>query len=483
MNFWVDNIDMEENTNFSENLEAALSKKRHWFDTDVLPATLDAYRLLYVCVKTINDNLVKKSIIVPDPYKLDRRISEIVIPPNDIFSDQDIPEVIGERFGTYEVMVDFVCTYYNFNTENLTVSKIKTLMDLNKTFLWDDLNTNSSHANTRGLATAINDAKLNAPNLTISMFNDSMEKCSKSLKTIQKNLSMLAAFQRENYKGAIRREVMNHPDFKRENIYSSIENEVAEIKRVFPKAFGKKPFYTDLVNEIANEDQAADKETLREKVLASLEIKDSKPKAPVRTINSKDLLMNTVVTLGPISPILAQMYVKLEENFDLLFYVKKTFLRKLAAALKKALNIPEKERVCTIPVTDQKTGNKSMQKIKVNELMDEVDNKKRIYAGIAVQGPEYEKIASASESAIVNFINKQITENQTLFTNINALDDYFKANVEILLRPKVKGLKIDLSSYRNAIINVNKKRGEYVSLREESEQMRKLGISSNVKQI
>ena len=48
-------------------------------------------------------------------------------------------------------------------------------MELNKTFLWDDLNTNSSHPNTRGLATAINDAKLNAPNLTISMFNDSME--------------------------------------------------------------------------------------------------------------------------------------------------------------------------------------------------------------------------------------------------------------------------------------------------------------------
>ena len=37
MNFWVDNIDMEENTNFSEKLEAALSKKRQWFDNDVLP--------------------------------------------------------------------------------------------------------------------------------------------------------------------------------------------------------------------------------------------------------------------------------------------------------------------------------------------------------------------------------------------------------------------------------------------------------------
>ena len=43
-------------------------------------------------------------------------------------------------------------------------------------------------------------------------------------------------------------------------------------------------------------------------------------------------------------------------------------------------------------------------------------------------------------------------------------------------RPKVKGLKIDLSSYRNAIISANKKRGEYVSAKEEIEQMQKLGI-------
>ena len=43
---------------------------------------------------------------------------------------------------------------------------------------------------------------------------------------------------------------------------------------------------------------------------------------------------------------------------------------------------------------------------------------------------------------------------------------------------EVKGLKIDLSSYRNAIINANKKRGEYASAKEEIEQMKKLGINN-----
>ena len=51
-----------------------------------------------------------------------------------------------------------------------------------------------------------------------------------------------------------------------------------------------------------------------------------------------------------------------------------------------------------------------------------------------------------------------------------------KSHVEVLESPKVKGLKIDLSSYRNAIIAANKKRGEYASAKEEIEQMQKLGI-------
>lgn len=472
---------MEENTNFAEQFEDAVTKKQKWFDAELLPATLDAYRLLYVCVKTINDNLVKKSIIIPDPYKLDKRISEVVVPESDAFSDQDIPEVIGERLSNYEVMLDFVCNYYRFNVENLPVSKIKLLLDLNKCFQWDSLNTNSSHPNTRGLATAISDAKINAPSVTLSMYNDSAEKCAKTSALIAKNLAELAAFQREYYKCSIRREVFTHPDFKKDEAYSSVGNEVAEIKRLFGKVFGKKPFYTDLVTEIANEDQAEDKITLQEKVLAKLGIAETKKKPEKKGVDSKELLMGSVVALGGISPILSQLYIKLTENFDLLFYVKKTFIRKLLANLRKALSMPDKERSCTIPVIDQKTGNKSMVKIKVNELMDELESKKRVYAGLAAKGTEYTKVASASETAILTFVNKQISENQTLFTNINALDDYFKTNVEVLLRPKVKGMKIDLSSYRNAIINVNKKRGEYVSLREESDQMRKLGIAGNVK--
>lgn len=472
---------MEEAQNFAEKLEVAITKKQEWFDTVQLPSTLESYRLMYVCVKTINENLVKRQIIIPDPYKLDSKISEIVVPPGSAFTEQDLPRVIGERLSSYEMMIDFLCNYYRFTIENLSIPKIKTLIELNKCFLWEDLTVSNGNPNTQGLASAISDVKTNAPAIVISMINDSVEKCVSSSAIITKNLAELSNFQRENYKFKIRKQVIENSDFNKETAYSSMENEVAEIKRLFGKVFGKTPFYSDLVAEIASEDQADDKERLQEKVLAKLGIKSVETKPKKTGPNSKDLLMNSIMALGGIAPVLSQLYVKLDENFALLFFVKKTFFRKIIIALRKKMNIPEKERVCTIPIIDQKTGNKIMQKVKVNSLLEEVDNKKRIYSGFASKGAEYNKVFAASETAILTYVNKQISENQNLFTVINALDDYFKSNVEILLRPKVKGLKIDLSSYRNVIITVNKKRGEYVSLKEEMEQIRKLGMVNNGK--
>ena len=68
---------------------------------------------------------------------------------------------------------------------------------------------------------------------------------------------------------------------------------------------------------------------------------------------------------------------------------------------------------------------------------------------------------------------------QSLFSILNALDGYFKNNVENSLRPKVRGMQIELSSMRNSIVNANKKRGEYASFKEENEQMKKLGIEED----
>ena len=461
---------------FTSQLETALMAKQSWFNSDKLQQLLEQYRLLHTCVRNLNEVLIKRSLIHPDPYKLETRISDIGLIETTPFTENEDAVVLGKRFSDYEMMLDFIGTYFRFSVENISISRIKTLLEFNESFDWSNLSSNSSKSNTRALASALTKARTNAPAVTISLINDSQEKCSKCCMHINSYLTELADFQKELYKGNLRKDIFEHPDFDKTKAFSSPEAEMSEIKRLYVKTTGKKTFYTDLVQEIIAEDQGPDRENLRKRLLAKLEIKIQESKKETRTVNPHYLIMSAVFSMGVLGSIVGQMSVKLSDNFDLLFYVKKTLFKKFMEALRKALGLKEKDRSCTILVTDPQSGVKSQLHVEVNAFLAQLSKLAHIYSGIASKGNEYNKLNSMKDEDVLIFMNRHIQENQKLFTTINALDEHFKAHVEVLQRPKVKGLKIDLSSYRNAIIAVNKKRGEYVSAIEEIEQMKKLGI-------
>ena len=471
-----------EEEKFGEALQKALSQKQEWYNTECLQELLSQYRLMHTCVKNLYENFVKKSLIIPDPYRLDKKISSIVVPETTPFAESDIPNVFGERFSNYETMLDYICTYFRFSTENFTLANVKKLIDFNKVFEWDDLSMNNSRMNTRALAMTINKAKTGVPNVVQSMINDSVSKCAQTVKVIAKILNELGVFQRELYKGGLRKDLFEHPDFDKAKAAESPEAELAEIKRLYSKVTGKKNFYADLVNEILEEDHGPNKEQKQAAVLEKLAIKnvakaETKKKAGPDT---KEMLMQSVLAIGACAPTLVQLHSKLTENFDVLFTRKATFWNKLMALIIRAFNLKEKERICQLPVKDAKTGVERVQKINVSEFLTDLGKKERIFSGIAAKGHEYQRIESANEDAILGFVNKQISELQSEFVIINSFDAYFKNEVHAEFKAKVKGMQIELSALRNSIINANKKRSEYASYKEEAEQMKKLGISDNV---
>ena len=120
--------------NFANELQTALNKKQEWYNSECLQSLLAEYRLMHTCVRTLYENFVKKSLITPDPYRLDKKISEIVVPPSSPFADSEINKVFGERFSDYETMLDFICTYFRFSMENFTIQKVKQLIDFNNVF-------------------------------------------------------------------------------------------------------------------------------------------------------------------------------------------------------------------------------------------------------------------------------------------------------------------------------------------------------------
>ena len=471
-----------EEYNFDVELQQALSKKQEWYNSECLQQLLDQYRLMHTCVRNLYESFVKKSLIQPDPYRLDKKISDIVVPESSPFAESEISKVFGARFSDYETMLDFICTYFRFSTENFTIQKVKQLLDLNKVFDWEDLSMNNPKMNTRALAMTINGAKSNAPNVVQSMINDSVAKCSQAPAVISKMLNELGVFLRELFKGELRKDLFEHPDFDKAKAAESSEAELAEIKRLYTKVTGKKTMYTDLIAEIVEEDHGPDKERKQQAVLDRLAIKGNTKVEAKKSAgpDTKEMLMQTIVALGAMAPTLTQLHAKLVENFTLLYQKKATFFNKLIAALKKAFHIAEKERVCNLPIKDAKTGAERIQKINVNEFLTDLSRKERVYSGIGMKGIEYQKINASNEDAILSFANKQISEIQSVFVIINALDAYFKNEVDAEFKVKVKGMQIELSALRNSIINANKKRGEYASFKEEHAQMQRLGLTTNV---
>ena len=471
-----------EEYNFDAELQAALSKKQEWYNSESLQELLNEYRLMHTCVKNLYECFVKKSLIQPDPYRLDKKISEIIVPESSPFSESEIPKVFGARFSDYETMLDFICTYFRFSTENFSIQTVKKLLDLNKVFDWEDLSMNSSRMNTRALAMTINNAKTNSPNVVQSMINDSVAKCTQSSVVISKMLNELGVFLRELFKGGLRKDLFEHPDFDKAKAAESAEAEQAEIRRLYTKVTGKKTMYTDLIAEIVEEDHGPDKERKQAAVLDRLAIKGSSKveKKKAAGPDTKEMIMQAILALGAMAPTLTQLHAKLGENFTLLYQKKNTFFNKLMAAFRKAFHISEKERVCNLPIKDAKTGTERTQKINVNEFLTDLSRKERVYNGIGMKGVEYQKINASNEDAILSFVNKQISEVQSIFVIINALDAYFKNEVDTEFKVKVKGMQIELSALRNSIINANKKRGEYASFKEEHAQMQKLGLSDNV---
>lgn len=469
---------MENGTNFTETLLQALQDKTQWYDSEALPEILENFRLLHTCVKNIFDFLVKKAVITPDPYKLEKKISDIVPPESSQFIENERSVIMGQRFSDYESVLDFLCNYYKFSVQHLTIPNIKKLVDLANSILWNSFTVNNNKINTRVLATIVYDARNNSDALTVSMVNDSLSKASRAQTEILSALKDFTDFQREYYKGTVRKSVICGPSFNMEKALESPAAEIAMIKKNFAAGLGKFPFYNELIDEIVQEDQGANKAELQKKTLEKLNIVSKKETKKENKIDTKAILMDAIAILGATPAQLMTILQKIQDNHDVLESEHNSFGDKLKRVFRKAFGLTEKPTIYLVTLVDSSTGAKRHEKIDYHVLTTDIATKSRRYAAAANKNSVgYKKILALPEEKILEFVSQQISECNKLMTILNGLDEYFKAAASPMNKSKIKGLKIDLTTLKNAIVKTNQHRAEYTAYIEEEAQMRKLGIT------
>ena len=146
---------MAEEFDFEQALKTALDEKVSWFNSNVMVNMLDNYRILYSASNNVMGLLLQKGLITADPYKLDKKISDVVVPEDGEYSESDRAKVLGVRLSDYERVLDFLCNYFKFSVENFTLPRIKKLIGLNNCFQWGAMAANNNHPNTKGLTDLI----------------------------------------------------------------------------------------------------------------------------------------------------------------------------------------------------------------------------------------------------------------------------------------------------------------------------------------
>lgn len=468
---------METSDNFNKQLFELAEAKKNWYDTEEMVKILEEYRNLLGVVNNLINLLEKKGLIQPDPYKHDKKISDIAVPDEIPFLDSERSMVIGARLSDFESMLDFICNIFKFSVATVSVERIKTLLALNNYFQWNSLVPNSTKPNTKGLAEIVQAIKMGTDTLSVSVLNETINYASKTVSRINGLLKELTDFQKEIYKIEIRKCIFEHPSYSHEKAQKSNQEALQQIKKLFPQVLGKKPFYSELIDELIQEEYSPEKEKFRETLLKKFEISSNKKEEKKIQINTKELLMDAVRALGAAAPLFEQIVQKVDENHKVLQSEHNGFLDKLLALLRQAFNRPEKPVVYTVTVTEPLTQSRKQEDINYQDFITDINRRRRTYNSFSVKkAPGYVKIENQTEKAIQEYLAKQISECNRLMQLLAALDEYFKSAPAIENRPKIKGLKMELTSLKNCIVKTNQRKAEYTALIEEEEQLKKLGI-------
>ncbi|MGP1577360.1 MAG: hypothetical protein ACTTH7_07760 [Treponema sp.] len=468
---------MDPTTDFQKILEQHIAVKREEFDKTLLPQMQQNYSALNSVVKIFRSNLLKKGLVYDDPYKYDSRMTEIKVPSSETFADSERATVIGSRLAQYQTMLDFLTNSYQFKYSYLTPHRISAMIALNKTFQWAALADNSSHPNTRALGEICKSLQSVSDSLTGGLLRDSLGHISKLDKEIEQTLKQLTRIHREEYKLQVRKNLPSDLKVTPDDINNPIKV-LKTIKKAFAAKEEKIPFYHELIFEVLKEDYGPNSAQLREEILKQLNAAAQKNTKTGKPENMRPMLLTGLRVIGSAGNHLEVCLRKILYNQEVLNRSRATIFTKLAAAFRKAFNIAEKKQEVSIMIKDTITNIQKKETLYLEDFEHELIQKIRLLKNLALgNSAVQQKLAGMSNEQLSDLLTRYIAACNTYLKSLQGLDEYYKT-IDLILRSKMKGIKIELTTIHNAVIKANQCRAEYNANAEEIAQMKHLGITN-----
>jgi hypothetical protein len=241
-----------------------------------------------------------------------------------------------------------------------------------------------------------------------------------------------------------------------------------------------KPFYPDLVEEILKEDYSKAGPGLQQNILKQLAIPENKPVIAKPAVSFKAILIEGLNAIGSTGAALVEIEPKLEENKILLESQKNGFWDKLRQLMQQIIKKEPEPVIYEVEYLDPVKGIPVKEQVNFNNFHSDMVHKARILMTLGSRGAAAARLEAMDEKQLLGLLERNIREVQTLHKILSALDEFFKAQAGREDRDKVKGIKPELATIKNAIVKANQRRHEFSAQKEEEEQLKRLGINSGV---
>jgi len=462
---------------------ADLAKHLHDYGSELERSVLPAIKGDVTNLKTTFESLLsllkKKGLLADDPYQYAEKISEVLPVPNEPFLESQRLTVVSIRMHHFDSQLAFLADYYQFSLDSLTLPRIRAITQLLRYVRWEAFTENNPETNTKVVAELIGRVRKGDDTISAGLANDLLSQMNNLSAKLFEALKKVTFYKREEYKNMLRTSFWSEMNLASEEVSGNPDNVQKKVKKQFATHLKGQPYIQELIKELLDEDFAPNGNALREEVLHKLQIKKSTQEKPKATVDPRLELMEAARTLAAYNLPLDAGLRKLQDNASLLDTAQDSLGERFQRWLRSLMGIKNKPRVFMIDIVDPGTGATKQERLEFDPFLADNQTRVRILAGVTNRnGPQFQALLQRGEDEILSWFERQFIDAAKTVERLNGLDVFFKTEVPKERRAQVKGIKAEVSQIRTHMANANKQRHEAVARKEESEQLKRLGVKN-----
>ncbi len=459
---------------FAEQLDAALGKQKDYLEDKVLPRLrerLSTYQGLFESIYSI---LLRKSLIQEDPYPNDRKSAEISPPPSDEFLDTERSEKMSQRLAEFRTQLELLNISSPLGLEYLTLKRLKSIRKLVGWIGWAQLSESAPDPNTAALSFLLGRVRLGSDSMSIGILSTAAKQLEPTTQGILDLLEELTRYQRERYKLDLRRKILARMPALNP---ASQEEAVGTVRRQFTQLAPGETIFTDLLGETLAEEFFDPSGARRAEVLQSLAIPEARVERKRTAPAYRETLLEGVRVIAHTGRPLADALKKLIDNHQVLESRRRGLFSRLRRWLKRLGRHGADRPVYEIRHVDPATSTGRLEPVDFQAFQQDVLKKIRLFEALNdPAGAAWQKLKTAAEGPLHEFLSRNLGELQDIRQKMEGLGTLFRSEVRGADLEKLKGTRIELTILKNHQLQANRKRHEYMSLHEEQEQLKRLGM-------